>query len=109
MRIIWLQILIVGAAAGAAYVVPHLSMEQFLFLFFPPILICIVCGWILTFQAHAVRVAHGWKEHLLVGVLVPVPSNWLKPVRLSWPARILLVSAAIPTGAAIRMLWIAHA
>ena len=109
MRVIWLQILIFGAAAGAAYVVPRLSMDQFLFLFLPPMLVCIVCGWILTFQSKAVRVAQNWKEHVLVGVLVPVPSNWQKPVRLSWAARVLLVSAAIPAGAAIRLLWIAHA
>lgn len=109
MRTIWLQLLIFCAAVGAAYVVPYLSLDQFLFLFAPPMIVCIICGWILMFQSSAVRVAQNRKELMLMGVLVPVPSNWRKPVQLSWAAILLLICAAIPAGAAFRLLWIANA
>jgi len=106
LRIVSLQLLIAAAACAAAFLVTRITINQMLFLFMPPMLVCIVCGWILMFESRAVRRASDFKEAMLLGVLVPVPSNWTKPVRISWAARVLLVCAAVPAGAALRLLWL---
>jgi hypothetical protein len=109
MRIAWLQLLILLLFTGSALAVPHLTLEQFIPLFGIPMLICILCGWVLTFQSGGMRSARSLREHLLFGLLVPVPSNWIKPVPLAWPAQVMLVSAAVPAGAIARLMWIVYA
>jgi hypothetical protein len=49
MRVAWLQLLILLLFVGSALAVPHLTPEQLMPLFGIPILICILCGWVLTF------------------------------------------------------------
>ena len=109
MRIIWLQLLMLMTASTTALVVPYLSLDQLLLLFTLSMIVCILCGWVLTFQMEAVRKAKNLKEGLLFGCLLPIPSNWLKPVPLSWPAQVLLISAAIPIGSIISIIWIVYA
>lgn len=109
MKIIWLQLLILLTASSAALVVPHLSIDQLLLLFTVPIIVSILCGWVLTFQMKAVRKSKNIREGLLFGLLFPIPSNWVKPVPLSWPAQVLLISAAIPAGLTISIIWIVYA
>ena len=108
MKIIYLQLIIVIAVLISAFTVPYLSEGGIIFLCVLPMVVCILCGWILIFQAKAVRKAENWIESLFFRSLVPVPSNWVKPVPLSWAGQLLLIMASISSGAIIRMLWIIY-
>jgi hypothetical protein len=108
MKIFWFQICLAVSALIGAIFVTHLS-EKGLALFAGGALgICAVFGWVLTVQNRALKVRHGalWA---LLGHLQPIPSKWVEPLNLSWPARLLLVVAALLFGAITRLLWITHA
>jgi hypothetical protein len=110
MRAISLFIIILVALVASGFSVPYLSSEQLLYLFIPPMLICILCGWLLVFQSKGLRRSKGVKEFLLYGFIAPVFSNWSKPIPLSGFAQLLFISAAVPAGAILRIIWlIAHA
>ena len=106
---LWLLILFTGA--GSAFAVPYLSPDQLLPLFGIPMLICIISGLLLAWQADALKV------HRVFGIPTGVFMDWFdrekranlcKPVQLGW-AQIMLISAAIPAGAALRLLAIVYA
>lgn len=111
MRTIWLLLLISTAFLGGFIVVPYLSLSQLLPLFGLPILVCIFCGLLLIFltEPNAFVVLRVWK--IPVNIHVP-PSNWhllMKPTKFGLLAKITLISAAMPAGAVIRMLFIVYA
>ncbi len=109
MRLFWVQLMLLVAAAASATALSYLPRDGELYLIAVPMGICVLFGWILVFENHGMRRARGWKEHLLLGSLVPVPSNWRKSVSLSFAAQACLLSAAVVFGAVIRMLWSAYA
>ena len=108
MRIIWLQLLMLLAFIGAAWIVPYLTLQQFVPFFGFPMSVCILFDWVLAFEMKGVRRARDWKERLTLGWLVPVQRNWIKPVPFGLPVQLTLISVAMMAGAIARLLWITH-
>ena len=63
----------------------------------------------LVFENDGMRKPRAWSEFFVYGLLVPVFTNWSKPVSISINAQVCLASAASALGAIARMLWVSYA
>ena len=105
MKILWFQICVIISVIFGALVVPNLT-EKGLALFAGGALgICALLGWILTFKSRAVKFRHDFPWTLL-GNLQPIPSKWVKPLEISWPEGIIVLTVSMLLGACARIFWI---
>ncbi len=102
-------VVLCAAAAISAALVSSLGAGAGFYLVIPAMLVCIIFGWMLVFERDGMRKPRAWSEFFFYGLLVPVFSNWSKPVSLSFNAQACLVSAAFALGAVCRMLWVSYA
>jgi hypothetical protein len=109
MRVGAFTVVLCAAAAASAALVGPLGAEAGFYIVLPAMLVCLIFAWMLVFERDGMRKPRAWPEFLFYGLLVPVFSNWSKPVSLSFNAQACLVSAAVGLGAILRMLWIGNA
>jgi hypothetical protein len=109
MRAVSLAVLLGAAASASAALVPRLGESASFYLVVPPLFLCVLFAWFVTFENDAMRRPRALWEFFVFGLLVPVFSSWAKPIELSFNAILCLVSAAVMLGAIIRMLALAYA
>ena len=106
MKTLWFQICVIVFFLIGAYVVTDLSEKELALFAVGSLGICATLGCLLTFQNKAVKHSHGlWR---LFGILQPVPSQWVKPLKLSLPERIIILVVSMLFGACMRIFWIVN-
>jgi hypothetical protein len=105
MKTLWFQICVILFFLAGFFVVTYLTDKGLALFAGGSLGICAIFGWILTFQNKAVKFRHGLSWTLL-GILQPVPSNWIKPLEVSWPERLMVLLVSLLFGAFIRIFWI---
>jgi hypothetical protein len=104
MRPLTLAVVTVLMAVGTVVSIPHLPEDYVVALVVVPMVLCMLCGWVLLLQNRGMRVSRGWKELLLFGPLQAEPDNWGHRIARV-PALALLGFIAIASGALLGILW----
>jgi len=107
MKILWFQISVIIFFFIGAFAVTHLSENGLAIFAGGSLGICALFGWILTFKNRAVKFRHGFPWSFL-GNLQPIPSKWVKLLKITWPERMIVLLVSMLFGAVIRIFWITN-
>ena len=72
-----------------------------------PMLVCIIAGWLMTFQAGGVSASRTWQDWIFFGPLAPNPSEWVKPLPPSKATQVFVLAAGAALGGVVGIMLLA--
>jgi hypothetical protein len=105
MRTVPLTVVSILVAVVVAALISRVPENVAVAFVVAPLVLCIICGLLLTLSAGGWRRSRGLKELLLYGPLQAVPDAWTHRVA-RFPAVVLSIFAAVSLGALSGMLFL---